>query len=251
MSDKSNPIPDQDTPDPPPNLNDEVWAYRGYELEAGNFTTAIVHLFRAEITRANVWRERLDATTNWAVITTGAALSIAFGEPSAHHAVIILSTLLITIFLYIEARRYRYYELWSLRVRLLEVNLFAAMLTPPFEPGPDWATDLARSLRNPRFPISMWEAVGRRLRRNYIWIYLLLAMAWLLKVGLFPDAAPTWQNFFERASIGALPGWLVLLVGIGVNGAVFSLALFTRHLSEASGEVLPSDDDELRASFID
>lgn len=70
-----------------------VWTYRGYQLQPGDFTTAMVHLFRAEITRANVWRQRLDTTTNWAVITTGAAISFAFSEALGSHSVIILNTL--------------------------------------------------------------------------------------------------------------------------------------------------------------
>jgi uncharacterized membrane protein len=31
------------------------------------------------VSRANTWRQQLDTTTNWAVITTGAAISFAFG----------------------------------------------------------------------------------------------------------------------------------------------------------------------------
>src|SRR3989337_395437 len=95
-----------------------VWTYRGYQLKASEFTTAMAHYYRAEMQRANVWRQRLDNTTNWAVITAGAAISFALGSPNNHHGVILLNTLLITLFLYLEARRYRYYELFSSRGRL-------------------------------------------------------------------------------------------------------------------------------------
>ena len=37
-----------------------VWTYRGYKLGSSEFVTAMVHLFRAEVQRANVWRQRLD-----------------------------------------------------------------------------------------------------------------------------------------------------------------------------------------------
>ncbi|HSM70315.1 MAG TPA: DUF2270 domain-containing protein, partial [Anaerolineales bacterium] len=87
-----------------------VWTYRGYKLKASEFVTSMVHFFRAEVSRANVWRQRLDTTTNWAVVSTGATLSIAFSQPTIHHSIIILNTLLVTWFLFIEARRYRYYE---------------------------------------------------------------------------------------------------------------------------------------------
>jgi len=56
----------------PPNIDEPksqepeepVWTYRGYKLKTSEFVTAMVHLFRAEIQRANVWRQRLDTTTN-------------------------------------------------------------------------------------------------------------------------------------------------------------------------------------------
>jgi uncharacterized membrane protein len=36
--------------------DEPVWTYRGYHLKTSEFVTAMVHLFRAEIQRANVWR---------------------------------------------------------------------------------------------------------------------------------------------------------------------------------------------------
>ena len=101
----------------PPQEEESVWTYRGYRLKTSEFVTAMVHLFRAEVQRANVWRQRLDTTTNWAVVSAGATLSIAFSQPDVHHGVIILNTLLTTWFLFIEARRDRYYELWRYRIR--------------------------------------------------------------------------------------------------------------------------------------
>ena len=44
---------------------------------------AIAHLYRGEIYRSTVWRTRLDSTTNWAVVTTGIALSATFSTPTA------------------------------------------------------------------------------------------------------------------------------------------------------------------------
>jgi uncharacterized membrane protein len=222
-----------------------VWTFRGYQLKASEFTTAMVHFFRAEISRANVWRQRLDTTTNWAVITTGAAITIAFNQ-MGHHGVIIVNTLLITLFLYIEARRYRYYELWSYRVRLMETDFFAAMLVPPFHPAHDWAESLAENLLHPDFPISMWEALGRRLRRNYLWIYLILAVAWLGKNFLFPRSVTSPAEFLTNASIGGIPGWVVLLIGTIFYLALFAVSGLTSSLHQATGEVLPRYSDNLR-----
>lgn len=225
--------------DNPSKSSEDVWTFRGYRLKASEFTTGMVHLFRAEVQRANVWRQRLDATTNWAVISTGAALSIAFSQGGTNHAVILVNLLLVTTFLLIEARRYRYYELWSYRVRLMETDFFAAMLVPPFHPSPEWAEALAESLLHPHFPISNWEAIGRRLRRNYLYIYAIMGAAWLVNLFLFPFSASDWNIMTTRASIGALNGNLVITFVILFYISLIILGIWTAQLQEAPGEVLP------------
>ena len=228
------------TPQPPNTPAEEpVWTYRGYHLGPGEFTTAMVHLFRAEVSRANVWRQRLDTTTNWAVVITVAVISVAFSGPSGHHSVIILSTILITLFLFIEARRYRYYELWSSRVRLIETDFYAAMLVPPFHPATDWAESLAENLLQPHFSISTWEAFGRRYRRNYLWIYIILGLAWFAKLWFHPDTANSFAEMLDRAAIGSIPGLVVLSVGLVFNAILLLVGLLTIGLQEATGEVLP------------
>lgn len=225
---------------PPPTQEEEpVWTYRGYHLKASEFVTALVHLFRAEVQRANVWRQRLDTTTNWAVVATGAALSVSFSQPNVHHGVIILNTLLVTWFLFIEARRYRYYELWSYRVRLMETDFYAAMLVPPFHPSPEWAESLAENLLSPSFPISMWEAFGRRLRRNYLWIYLILAVSWFGKNFLFPQPATSISEFVLRGAVGPIPGSVMITLGIIYHVFLVTIAIGTIGMTQASGEVLP------------
>ena len=233
------------TPPPPPSQEEEsVWTYRGYKLKSSEFVTAMVHLFRAEVQRANVWRQRLDTTTNWAVVATGATLSISFSQPNVHHGVIILNTLLVTWFLFIEARRYRYYELWSYRVRLMETDFYAPMLVPPFHPSPEWAENLAENLLTPSFPISMWEAFGRRLRRNYLWIYLILYISWMGKSFLFPEPATSFAEFIGRGSVGPVPGYLMVSLGLLYHAFLVLIAIGTVGMTKATGEILPRFGDE-------
>ncbi|HLO33925.1 MAG TPA: DUF2270 domain-containing protein [Anaerolineales bacterium] len=242
----------------PPNIDEPksqepeepVWTYRGYRLKTSEFVTAMVHLFRAEIQRANVWRQRLDTTTNWAVVATGATLSISFSQPNVHHGVIILNTLLVTWFLFIEARRYRYYELWSYRVRLMETDFFAAMLVPPFHPSPEWSESLAENLLSPSFPISMWEAFGRRLRRNYLWIYLILFVSWIGKSYLFPQPALNVQEFIQRGAIGPVHGLVIITLGIVYHVFLLLIAIGTLGMTKASGEILPRFADETMTSVF-
>jgi uncharacterized membrane protein len=230
---KAKSIPDN------PAMKEPVWSYRGYELRSSDFTTAMVHFFRAEISRANTWRLRLDTTTNWAVVITVAVIGVAFGGSASHHSSILLSSVLITLFLYIEARRYRYYELWSSRVRLMETDFYAAMLVPPFHPSPDWAESLAESLLQPHFSISMWEAFGRRYRRNYMWIFAILVTAWIAKIWFFPTPAASLQVFLDRAAVGPLPGPLVISLILIYNLGLLLIGVATIRLQEASGEVFP------------
>ncbi len=222
-----------------PKPSDPVWTFRGYQMRPAEFNTAMAHFYRGEVQRCNTWRNRLDTTTNWAVIATGAAISFVFSSVDNHYGVIILNTCLITLFLWIEARRYRYYELWAYRVRLMETDFFGSMLVPPFAPGTDWAESLAESLLHPTFSISMWEAFGRRFRRNYVWIFLILAVALILKIYLHPEPAESLADFLEQARIGPIPGWVMLLAGIIYNGALFIIGLATAGLHQATGEVLP------------
>ena len=235
---------------PTPDLEEPVWTYRGYRLKTSEFVTAMVHLFRSEVQRANVWRQRLDTTTNWAVVSTGATLSIAFSQPTIHHGIVILNTLLVMWFLFIEARRYRYYELWSYRVRLMETDFYAAMLVPPFHPSPEWAESLAENLLSPKFPISMWEAFGRRLRRNYFWIFLILYASWAAKIWLFPQAATGLTEVIQRSAVGPISGEIMILMGLGLYALLLIVAFATMGMTHASGEVLPRFGEDTIRSLL-
>jgi uncharacterized membrane protein len=227
-----------------------VWTYRGYRLKTSEFVTAMVHFFRAEVQRANVWRQRLDTTTNWAVVSTGATLSVVFSQPDIHHGIIILNTLLVIWFLMIETRRYRYYELWSYRVRLMETDFYAAMLVPPFHPSPEWAESLAENLLSPSFPISIWEAFGRRLRRNYIWIFLIMYAAWVAKIWLFPVPAISLTSFILRSAVGPISGEIMIALGFALYGFLVIVALATVTMTQATGEVLPRFGEESFTAFF-
>lgn len=216
-------------------------------MSPGEFNTAMIHFYRGEVQRSNTWRNRLDTTTNWAVITAGATLSFVFSSPHNPHFVIPINSILVVIFLLMEARRYRYYEIWSSRVRILETGYFAHLLMPEQRPAEEtWAEHLAADLITPHFTITEWEAVGRRLRRNYLWIFALLALSWNLKVYLSPLPARDFDAFIERAAVGLVPGWMVFVVGVVFNAAIAIFAIGTVRLREATGEVLPKHEFSLQ-----
>jgi len=220
------------------NREECAWTFRGNQLEPSSFATAMIHFYRGEMGRATTWRTRLDTTTNWAVVTVAAALTFVFGSPQHPHFMLLLVLLLVLTFLYIEARRYRYYALWSQRVRLMETDFFAAMLAPPFCPSADWADRLSESLLHPHFPIAQWEAIGRRFYHTYIWLITLLLLSWVAKLSIHPVLAPDLATIIERAAVGAIPGaWVVTAVGV-TYGTMATLAAATK-MPDAWREALP------------
>ena len=245
-------------------LSDEVRARRekpenialsiAQQLSPTEFNSAIVHFYRGEVQRSNVWRTRLDATTNWAVITAGATLSFVFSSPDNPHFAIPINSILVSIFLFMEARRYRYYEVWANRVRVLETGYFAPMLSHRVvPPDKEWADHISADLIKPHFTISEWEAIGRRLRANYIWIFVLLALSWTLKIYIHPypipfvtpdDKLKFFEVFLTRAQVGIAPGWLVFFAGFIFNALVLLVAVTTLKLKEASSEVQQSEELE-------
>lgn len=214
-------------------------------FSASDFVTQIVHLYRGEISRSNTWRTRLDSTTNWAVVTTAAVLTFTFSSVSNPHFVILMSLILVWLFLVIESRRYRYYELSALRLRFIETQFFARALDSSVELHSGWAMQLVGSLLNPEFPISFWEAIGRRLRRNYIWIFTILVGAWMVKLMLDPSVTGSWRALLPAASIGLIPGEIVILLVGCFYFALILLAILTVGLRASPGEVF-SDSELLK-----
>jgi hypothetical protein len=90
----------------------------------------------------------------------------------------------------------------------------------------------------------MWEAFGRRLRRNYYWIFLILLASWIAKIWLFPQSPRDVAEFLERAAVGPVPGQIMIGLGIMfyIFLAVFAIATVT--MTRATGEVLPRFGDE-------
>lgn len=192
---------------------------------------ALAHLYRGEVYRSTIWRTRLDTTTNWSVVTLGVALSITFSSTAASPLPLVLVGFLVLFFLMLEARRYRYFNVWRARARWMEKHLYAPMLDEaelPLEEG--WKRTLAQDYREPHYHIGFLRAVGRRLRRNYIWILLIQTIAYFGKIVIHPTPVMSMSELWQRAAIGPIPGELVVLCGILYNAAFIAIALTTEHL---------------------
>lgn len=93
------------------------------------------------------------------------------------------------------------------------------------------------SLNHPAFPITLLEALGRRYRRNYAPLFLILAAAWVLKLAIHPNAVSTWSEFVDRASVGPIHGIAVLTTGIVFHVLLVVMGVTTVGLRASEGEV--------------
>jgi uncharacterized membrane protein len=196
---------------------------------------ALAHLYRGEVYRSTVWRTRLDSSTNWAVVTTGIALSATFSNSEASPLPMVLVGLLVSVFLLFEARRYRYFNVWRARARLLETDFYAPMITgngARLDSG--WTDLLAQDYVHPRYHISFARAIGRRLRRTYAWIFVIQAIAYYGKLAIHPEPLTTLAELWERAAIGPIPGGLVIAAGVLFHGGWAVFALITLRIEIAS-----------------
>lgn len=195
---------------------------------------ALAHLYRGEVYRSTIWRTRLDNTTNWAVAALGLAMSASYSHPEASPLPLILIGILIVVFMIFEARRYRYFNVWRARARWMETHFYAPMLRGEGQATlDDWEQVLAKDYCFPHHHISLPRAVGRRLRRTYIWIIAIQMLAYIGKIALHPTPMVTAAEFVQRAAIGPIPGSVVLLAGLAFNGGWLAYALYTWHLDRA------------------
>jgi uncharacterized membrane protein len=196
---------------------------------------ALAHLWRGEVYRSTVWRVRFDNTTNWAVVTTGIAISASFSSSVASPLPLALVGLLVLFFLLLEARRYRYFNIWRLRARVLETDFYVPMLR-----GEDaliavgWKRRLADDYSNPHHRISYARAVGLRLRYNYAWIFTIQALAYYGKLAIHPTAMTSVVELWQRAAVGPVPGQIVVLAGVFFHGSWLLFAAVTLYQERRS-----------------
>jgi uncharacterized membrane protein len=197
------------------------------KLTRSETITALVHYYRAEVTRSLAWRARLDHTTNWAVGATAALLGFAFSHPEIHHSLFLFALALVYTLLFVEARRYRFYDAYEYRVRLLHQHFIYGTLTGKVDLSEDsfWIAEVASDLRYPQYKMDFAYALGRRLLANYIYLFGILLAAWLAKIKLHPAPALSWRQYLDQASAWGMPGWVTLLFILLFIGHAAVLAL--------------------------
>ncbi|MGH9464331.1 MAG: DUF2270 domain-containing protein [Thermoanaerobaculia bacterium] len=212
-------------------------SFEDYPLTRPEYISALVHLYRGELARANVWRSRLDTTTNWAVLTTMGLLSYGFNAPSNSHASLIVGMIMVTNFLLLEARRYRVCDVWNSRLRMIEENFYGPILRRDLtSPRVQWGQLVAGDLLHPRYKVSYWQAIRARLVRNYIALYALLLIAWVDKVSIHPVAIFHGGSLAANVGLGPIPWWVVGGVVLTLYGFLVGLLVLVSSVAQPESE---------------
>jgi uncharacterized membrane protein len=209
--------------------------FEDYPLTRGEYISAMVHLYRGELTRANTWRIRLDTSTNWAILATIGILTFAFGSEEHSHASILVGMLLVLHFLMLEARRYRLFDVWRHRLRMVELNFYGPLLSRDLKsPEATWGKLVAEDLLHPCFKITYLQALRNRLIRNYLTIFLVLLAAWVAKVlTLAPGEgmAP-----LHRFGVGLIPGWATVALVAAIYLVLVAVMLLVPSVAAPESE---------------
>ena len=201
------------------------------------YVNAMSHFYRGELGRTLIWRQRLDTTTTWAITTTTTIITVAFSFRDAPHLIFFFNLAIVAVLLWIEARRYRFYDAFRARVRMLEAHFLVPMVMENREMlQGEWKKLVCEDLILPCFKITRLEAIGRRLKRNYIFIFILILIAWLTKIFLHATAPINdVVSFYHALRIGHIPSWLVALVFVTTFVSVISITIYVS--KHSSGEI--------------
>ncbi len=203
-----------------------------------SYINAMSHFYRGELGRIMAWRSRLDHTTNWAITATSTIFTVAFSFERVPHIIFFFNIAVVWMMLWIEARRYRFYDAFRARVRMLEAHFLVPIVSQNTSllQG-EWQRLVCEDLLLPSFKISKFEAVGRRLKRNYGFIFVIILMAWITKI--FLDAKSPIDSpaaFYRALQVSkAIPSWLVAGLFIGTFLSVVGIIVYIGKRS--TGEV--------------
>jgi len=204
-----------------PQLPADTPEFEQTPLTRGEYITALAHFYRAEMHRALIWRTRLDTTTNWAIISTLAILTASLNNPSYARETLLLGMFANIVFVTIEARRFRFFDVWRARVRMIEENFYGGILRrDQVSPQDLWGSHVADDLLCPRFHLTRLQAFRARLMRNFRYIFIFLLGAWLAN-RFSPMGEPHDMGLY------ALPSWAPdAIVGV-IYLILILIAVFT------------------------
>ncbi len=160
----------------------------------------LVPVYEQSVKRLVSTEKAMNTTRNLSVFIVAGMMYFIFGFPqTSSHLIAILGSLTIFVLQIFESRIYQMNYKYNRIVTLIE-NVLSGKLTD-FQDGP------MESLNALTPPVSFVYAFAATTWKNYILIFLTLDVCWFSKLYLFPVAAASWSEFFNRPAFGFLPGW--------------------------------------------
>jgi len=208
-------------------------------LQDSCYVNAMIHFYRGELGRIMIWRQRLDVTTTWAITSTTSIITVAFSFPNVPHIVFFFNLAFVWMLLWIEARRYRFYDAFRGRVRMLESHFLVPMISQSQQLlDGEWRRLVCEDLILPSFKITAIEAVARRLKRNYVFIFAIILVAWTLKVFIHAHTPiDSVEHLYNALAVYSLPAWIACVVYLGTAFIVGFLVIYvSRRSSEEINE---------------
>jgi uncharacterized membrane protein len=210
----------------------------GSDLKDACYVNTMIHFYRGELGRIMAWRQRLDVTTTWAITSTTSIITISFSLKGIPHIVFFFNIAYVWMLLWIEARRYRLYDAFRGRVRMVESHFLVPMIlqNPNMLVG-NWKRLVCEDLILPSYKIGKLEAIGRRMS-NYVFIFAIIIVAWTMKIFVHAQAPIDSVGAFYRAlAVQSLPSWVACIIFFGTIIGVIALVVYVSRLStEEVGE---------------
>ncbi|MEP6809946.1 MAG: DUF2270 domain-containing protein, partial [Chthoniobacterales bacterium] len=75
------------TENTPPESSTEHTVSLQHSIYDPGYVNAMSHFYRGELGRIMIWRQRLDITTNWAITSSTAIITIAFANREVPHII--------------------------------------------------------------------------------------------------------------------------------------------------------------------
>ena len=184
-------------------------------LQRQEYITAMAHLYRGELQRSLSWRLRLDTTTNWAVVTTAGILTFSVNNPEFASQTLIAGMYANLLFLLLESQRFRFFDIFHSRLRMIEENFYGPLLRRSLEsPMADWGRCVAEDLFLPHFHLSLRQAIRARLSRVYAPLFLAEIVGWILVVALHQGQPG--DAFLSQTAVGRVPGFVPAILVLGL-----------------------------------
>ena len=189
----------------------------------------IRELYEAQSERARASQRRADATSMCALMTSIVAIVVSLESPATPSVLLVVTMVLDCVFLHVETSGLVDSSFLTVHASVVALRKAAAgqqnenrTITVP--------GNLISLLAAPRGRADYFYLLRWRIRRIYVWLYSIVAAAWLIKLDTPSMIGGYWHpsTILARATVGPVAGPMTLGAVSLVLAAVLFIAIFGR-----------------------